>query len=279
MLQSKSGIILRRLATSLLRIALMLVVGLAAYFKLFGNRLIFYPETTIAAVPCIPYEDVIFTAGDGTKLNGWFMPFTATDRVFVISHGNAGNIGDRSEMGEYVSQELRSAVFMYDYRGYGRSEGKPSESGLYSDLRGALRYVRARGYALDKIYLIGQSLGTAVTVEVASQEDVAGIILEAPFPGVREIARSYAFSIPVDFFLSARFDSASKIQAVRAPIAVIHGRRDPVIPFVLGQQLFEIATGPKQFFAVEGEIHEGALMALGVEQTQRLREFLFKKNE
>jgi fermentation-respiration switch protein FrsA (DUF1100 family) len=178
----------------------MLVVGLAAYFKLFGNRLFFYPETTIAAVPHIPYDDVTFTANDGTKLNGWFIPFTASDRVFVISHGNAGNIGDRSEMGEYVSRELRSAVFMYDYRGYGRSEGKPSESGLYSDLLGALRYVRARGYASDKIYLMGQSLGTAVTVDVASRERVAGIILEAPFPGVRELARSYTFSVPRGLF-------------------------------------------------------------------------------
>jgi fermentation-respiration switch protein FrsA (DUF1100 family) len=257
----------------------MLVVGLAAYFKFFGNRLIFYPETTIAAVPRIPYDDVAFTADDGTKLNGWFMPFPGADRVFVISHGNAGNIGDRSELGQYVRQELQSAVFLYDYRGYGRSEGKPSEAGLYSDLRGALRYVGARGYAPDEIYLMGQSLGTAVTVEVASRENVAGIILEAPFPGVQELVRSYTFSIPVDYFLSARFDSDSKIQAVRSPIAVIHARKDPVIPFVLGQRLFDTANDPKEFFAVEGEIHEGALMALGVVQMRQLREFLFKKSK
>src|SRR5215813_1637614 len=100
MLQPKSGIILRPLGTSLLRIALMLVIGLAAYFKFFGNRLIFYPGTTIAAVPHIPYDDVAFTADDGTKLNGWFLPFAATNRVVVISHGNAGNIGDRLEMGQ-----------------------------------------------------------------------------------------------------------------------------------------------------------------------------------
>jgi len=93
----------------------MLVVGLAAYFKFFENRVIFYPESTIAVVPRIPFDDVTFTADDGTKLNGWFMPFPGAERVFVISHGNAGNIGDRSELGQYVRQELRSAVFLYDF--------------------------------------------------------------------------------------------------------------------------------------------------------------------
>ena len=116
-------------------------------------------------------------------------------------------------------------------------------------------------------------------MEVASREDVAGIILEAPFPGIRELARSYTFSIPVDYLLSARFDSDSKIRAVQSPIAVIHARKDPVIPFVLGQRLFDTASDPKEFFAVEGEIHEGALMALEVEQMRQLREFLFKKNK
>ena len=267
----------RRLLLSLLRITLMLTIGLAAYFKLFGNRFIFYPEKTIASVPQLNYEDVSFAAIDGAKLHGWFIPFAKSERVFVISHGNAGNIGDRAEMGEYINREFQASVLMYDYRGYGRSEGSPSEEGLYSDLRGALSYVRSRGYAPDAIYLIGQSLGTAVTVEVAGHEPVAGIILEAPFPSVRALARSYTFSIPLDYFLSARFDSASKIGFIKVPIVVVHGKADPVIPFALGRQLFEGATSRKQFFAVEAPIHEGAMMALGVERTREIREFLFSE--
>ena len=215
---------------SALRILVMLLFGLAVYFRVFENRLIFYPERTLAGVPLIPHEDVTFTAIDGTLLHGWFIPFKDSDKVFVISHGNAGNIGDRYEMGQYVNQEFHANTFMYDYRGYGQSEGKPSESGTYSDLRGALRYVSSRGYSPKSVYLIGQSLGGAVTVEVASQEPVAGIILEAPLPSIRSLARHYAFSLPIDYFLTARFDSLSKIKNVQAPVVVVHSKRDPVIP-------------------------------------------------
>jgi len=260
---------------SILRILLMLVIGLAGYFKLFGSRLIFYPERTLAGVPGIPFEDVRFTADDGTRLHGWFIPFKDSQRVFIISHGNAGNIGDRSLMGEYVHQEFQSNILMYDYRGYGQSEGKPSESGVYSDLRGALGYMLSRGFPPKSVYLIGQSLGGAVTVEVASQQSVAGVILEAPLPSVRTLARHYAFSLPIDYFLSARFDSLSKIHNVRAPIVVVHGKGDPVIPFDLGQRLFNEASEPKRFFPVDAEIHEGVLMALGISRTKELREFLF----
>lgn len=267
----------RKLSIAALRIVLMLILGLAAYFKLFEKRVIFHPERTLTGFPRIPYEDVHFIAIDGIQLHGWFVPFSESARVFIVSHGNAGNIGDRHEMAEYITRQFQASVLMYDYRGYGQSAGEPSESGLYSDLRGALAYVHSRGYSPDSVYLIGQSLGTAVTVDAASQERVGGLILEAPFPSVRAVARYYAFSLPVDYLLSSRFDSASKIPQIRVPIAVVHGKRDPVIPFDLGQHLFEAAVGPKKFFSVDAEVHEGALMALGLEQTKQLREFLFNK--
>lgn len=256
----------------------MLAIGLTAYFKLFGNRLIFYPERMLAGSPRIPYEDVSFTALDGTQLHGWFIPFKESSRVFVISHGNAGNIGDRYEMGEYVVREFQSNVFMYDYRGYGRSEGQPSEAGIYADVRGAVRYVHSRGFAPALVYLLGQSLGSAVTIDVASEETCGGIILEAPFPSVRAVARRYMFSLPVDYLLGARFDSISKIPNVRAPIAVVHAKGDPVIPFVLGQQLFDAATSRKKLFPVDAPEHEGVLMLLGGQRTRELREFLFPEN-
>jgi uncharacterized protein len=239
--------------------------------KVFGYRFIFYPERTLGGVPRIPYEDVRFPAADGTQLHGWFIPFKNSHRVFLISHGNAGNIGDRSEMGEYINQEFQANILMYDYRGYGQSEGKPSESGVYSDLRGALRFALSRGYSPKSVYLIGQSLGAAVTVDVASQDSVAGVILEAPLTSVRTLARHYAFSLPVDYFLSARFDSLSKIQNLRVPVAVVHARRDPVIPFDLGQELFNAAHEPKRFFPVDAELHEGVLMALGISRTKELQ--------
>ena len=275
---TSAGWLVRRAALSLLRIILLLVIGLALYFRFFENRLIFYPEPALSGSPQLPFEDVHFTAMDGTRLHGWFIPYAESKRVFIISHGNAGNIGDRVDMAEFVNKEFESSVFAYDYRGYGGSEGKPSESGVYSDLQGALRYVRSRGYSPGSIFLIGQSLGTAVTVHVAAQEPVAGIILEAPFTSARAMARSYMHSLPFDYFLSARFDSAAHIAKVKAPIAVVHAKRDPVVPFVLGQQLFEAAPRPKKFFAVNADLHEGALMAMGLVRTRELRAFLWNVN-
>src|SRR5262249_24547446 len=116
------------------------------------------------------------------------------------------------------------------------------------------------------------------TIEAASHEQVAGLILEAAFPSIRTVARYYAFSLPVDYFLNSRFDSLSKIPDLHIPIAFVHAKRDPVIPFYLGRQLFEAAAEPKRFFSVDGEIHEGAMLALGLEQAKQLREFLFTKH-
>src|SRR5262245_30534605 len=110
----------------------MTILGLVLYLKFFEKRLIFYPERTLSGFPHVTYEDVPFAAPDGIQLHGWFVPVPDSANVFIISHGNAGNIGDRYEMAEYVAREFQANVLMYDYRGYGQSAGEPSETGLYS---------------------------------------------------------------------------------------------------------------------------------------------------
>jgi fermentation-respiration switch protein FrsA (DUF1100 family) len=235
--------------------------------------LIFYPERTLEDKPDLPYEDVRFNAADGTRLHAWFIPFEGSRRAFLVSHGNAGNIGNRAVMGEFIHREFRTSILMYDYRGYGNSEGKPSEEGLYSDIQGAFRYLQSRGFAAASIYLLGQSLGTAVTIDFASHEAVAGIILEAPFPSSRAVIRRFAFSLPIDYLLKDRFNSLSKVANVHSPIAVVHSRGDPVVPYELGQQLFAGIEAPKRFFSVEEAVHEGALMSLRQSDLKEIRSF------
>jgi len=251
----------------------MVVIGLVIYVKLFENKLMFYPSRQLNGAPRIPFDNVVFTADDGTELHGWFIPFKDSPRVFVISHGNAGNIGDRYEMGEFIHRQFQANVFMYDYRGYGRSSGSPSEMGLYSDLQGAIRYVRSRGYEPTNTYLIGQSLGTAVTVDVATRENVAGIVLEAPFTSVAAVA-SKVVHMPIGFLFGTRFDSLSKASKLKAPVAVIHGKADPVIPYDLGLQLFNAIVGRKRMFLIEGAFHEGVSMQMSPADIDALREFL-----
>ena len=227
----------------------------------------------MSGVPDREFEDVNFTANDDTALHGWFFP-AVSNRVFIVSHGNAGNISHRSRMGDFLNEELDVNVFMYDYRGYGRSEGEPSEEGTYSDIRGAYSYIRSRGYAPSDIFLLGQSLGSAIAVHLATEVPVGGIILEAPFTSVAAIARQI-IHVPLDWVLQTRYDSLSKIPRLRILVAIIHAKADPVLPFELGRELFEAANQPKMFFQVDGEIHKGVIMALGLERLSELKAFLF----
>jgi fermentation-respiration switch protein FrsA (DUF1100 family) len=212
-------------------------------------------------------------------LHAWFIPYEGSRRVFIISHGNAGNIGYRVDYYEFVRREFKENIFAYDYRGYGKSEGTPSEEGTYSDLRGAIRAVRSRGIEPRQIYLIGQSLGTAVTLGVAGQEQPGGIILEAPFTSVREIAAHHAFSIPIGYLFRSRYDSLARVAELDVPIVIVHARRDPVIPYELGERLYSAIPSPKRFYPVDGEIHEGAMMALGIQDLASLRNFLENRGQ
>ena len=256
---------------------LLVTIGLAFYVRAFERRLIYYPDRDFAGAPSLPHEDVGFAAIDRTRLHGWFVPYPESDRVLIVSHGNAGNISHRTSMLEFLHVEFEVSILAYDYRGYGKSDGEPSEEGIYSDVRGAYAYVRSRGYSPTSIYLLGQSLGTAVAVDLAAEEPTAGLILEAPFTSVRDVARRLSLGLPVDLLIRAQYDSLSKIGRIHAPVAIVHARQDPVLPYSLGVRLFERANPPKRFFEVKSNLHEGALMGLGVEQTEQLRRFVFSQ--
>ena len=251
----------------------MTAVCLVVYVRFFEHRLLYYPESGPTGAPSVDYDDVSFDAADGTRLHGWFIP-AASNRILIVSHGNAGNIGDRASMGEFLLEEFQVSVFMYDYRGYGQSEGKPSEEGTYSDIRGAYAWARDQSYAPSQIYLFGQSLGSAVTIDLASDTEVGGVIIEAGLTNMSDMARRL-FHVPLGWLLRTRYDSESKVASINAPIAFIHGRDDPVVPFELGEELYEAANEPKMFFTVEAAIHEGAIMGMGLERVQELREFVF----
>ena len=280
-MESPSGSRLRpprfvlRILASLGRIVVLTSVVVVLYVTLFEHRLIYYPDRELSGSPVNDFEDVRFTADDGTPLHGWFMP-AGRNEVLIVSHGNAGNISHRGSMGDFLTDEFDVNVLMYDYRGYGRSDGEPSEEGTYSDIRGAYAYIRSRGYEPSDIYLMGQSLGSAIAVDLAAEEELGGIVLEAPFTNVAAIVR-HVFHVPLDWIIRTRYDSLSKINRIRAPVAFIHATDDPVVPVELGRELFEAASAPKMFFEIEAEIHEGAIMALGLERLQELRDFLFEE--
>ncbi len=241
------------------------------------RHFIYFPERRLAATPAeigLEFEDLHFRAADGTKLRGWLVPGRG-EIALLWFHGNAGNIGDRVDLLGELHRELGLTIFIIDYRGYGESEGTPSESGLYLDAEAALAELTQRlGMAADQIALFGQSLGTAVAVELAYRHPPAGLILEAPFTSVRDMAKRHYPWLPVRSLLRTRFDSLSKIADVSAPVLIIHGEDDETVPVEMGERLFSAAREPKRLLTIPRAGHTDAHLIGHSEYFAAIREFV-----
>jgi len=213
---------------------------------------IFYPEKDILGKPSdlgMAYEDVTFRMADALKLHGWFVPGSRRETI-LWCHGNAGNIGDRLDLLKLFHDRLDVNIFIFDYRGYGRSQGRPTEDGTYRDAHGAMDYLRSRpDVEGDKIVVFGQSLGGAIAVDLACRNRFMGLILEATFTSLVDI-----FEMPPKAF-PVKYDSYSKIKRVKVPLLVLHGDHDDVVPFESGYTLYKAANEPKKFCAIEGALH------------------------
>ena len=245
---------------------------------LFDQLFIYHPEPWVdrdwARLSGLPLEDISFQTADGTHLFGWFVPASTSAPVLLWCHGNAGNIINRLE-NLVELHRIGLSVFLFDYRGYGRSGGKPSEPGLYQDALAAYDYLtQVRRIRPGRIVLFGRSLGAAVAGEVASRRAVAGLILESSFPSIAALAQEQALGLPAHWLLIARFDLAERLAKLRMPILVIHGDRDRIIPLRFGRQVFQAASPPKAFYLVSGADHNDLYLVGGKDYFLRLKEFV-----
>jgi len=247
----------------------LLVRLLENHFIYFPPR---YPEGFVdPASSGLRVEEVWLATGDGLRLNAWFLPAPSSPQVLLVFHGNAEDIGYGSERLR-VFARLGVNVLAVDYRGYGKSEGSPDEAGIYRDAEAAYRYLtEIRRFAPRNSVVYGQSLGGAVAIDLASRHECGGLIVESSFASGREMARR-AFSIPLfEYVPQSRFDSLAKIKNVRCPILIVHGTRDEVIPFAMGQRLYEAAPEPKTFLAVEGAGHNDVFLVGGAKYLESLK--------
>ncbi len=258
--------------------ALVAVLFWTILLMIFEERFIFfpsvYPSGNYEDARIIPgLEDCWFTTEDGVKLHGWFAPADTPIATLVISHGNAGNISHRIPVIKAL-QEMGFNVFMFDYRGYGRSEGSPNEQGVYRDGRAAFDYVaKRRDVDSSSIILFGTSLGGAVAVDVALHRSAAALILETTFSSAKDVARvSYPF-LPVQFVLRTKFGSIEKIRKISIPSLFLHGDHDSIIPISLGRKLFEAANEPKKFHVVAGADHNDIFWIGGKTYLEQIRNF------
>ena len=203
-----------------------------------------YPEGYWEAQALLFAHDVWLNAHDGTRLHAWSVPGGDSALVTLHLHGNGGNITHRYPQFHEIAA-AGSSILALDYRGYGRSAGTPTEKGLYQDAQAAYDYLLKAGYHPSQIVLHGESMGTAVAVDLAARRPCAAVVLEAPFTSAQDLARIVA---PVIGPLIIRgFNSRAKIGRIHAPVFFIHGDRDQTIPLRLGQALFAAAPEPKSF--------------------------------
>jgi uncharacterized protein len=244
------------------------------------EKFIFFPAAEISKTPRnygLSFEDVYFKTEDGVTLNGWFVAYPGASTTLLWFHGNGGNIGHRSEHLKLLHDKLKIHIFIFDYRGYGKSAGKPSEEGSYKDGVAALAYLRSRkDVESQRIVLFGQSLGAAVATEIAVREPLLALILEAPFTSIRDMARIAAPWLPIGALLRIKYDNLEKIKKVQAPILVLHGDFDDIVPFDQGKRLFAAAPEPKEFYTIQGAHHNDTYIVGGEGYFKALKDFIEK---
>ncbi len=237
---------------------------LIVYFS--QSHMLYYPDTPsrgISATPAqigLPYEELELITEDGLKLHGWFLPAAGQARgTLLFFHGNAGNISHRLDSLK-IFHSLDLAVLIFDYRGYGQSEGQPSEQGIYRDAEAAWNYLTdQKGIPSAEILLFGRSLGAAVAAYLAAQHPAKGLILESAFTSVPDLAADLYPMLPVRWLSRNNYDVYGHLRTITAPLLVIHSREDEIIPFQHGRKLYQSARQPKRFLLLQGSHNDGFL--------------------
>jgi fermentation-respiration switch protein FrsA (DUF1100 family) len=239
--------------------------------------IIFFPDPVMVGTPAdfgLDYEDVFFAAADGFRLHGWWVP-QAGAPVLVWFHGNAGNISHRLENLQLLRELVGVQVFIFDYREYGRSQGRISREGTFADAAGAWRYVaETRGIAGADIVLFGRSLGTALATGLALDQPCRGLILESAFTNSSDMAKMLAPFL-FDWRPRVPYDNLGKIDKVKAPVLIVHGSDDEIIPVDMGRRLFAAANPPKELYIIPGAHHNDTYVVGGREYFERLRRFIY----
>ena len=272
-------------------IALAIFATMILLMALFERSLIFFPtrypdglwdtKAVARGSGCV-IDDHFFAARDGVRLHGWWcrrLDASADQPVLLFFHGNAGNLIHRAELLIELATRTRAGVFVVGYRGYGRSEGRPSEDGLYLDARAAWRHLtKEMDIGADRIVIFGKSLGGAVAVDLAMEAPAVGLIIESSFTSIGDMAGAHYPFVP-RFMIRTRMDSVGKIMAVSYPKLFIHSRNDQVVPYRLGRALYEAASEPKSFHEVVGSGHNETWIVGGDAYFEALSEFVSESSK
>lgn len=281
---------MKKRAKRLLAVAVLTYLGVCVVITFLQSRLVYFPTRGYDATPAdvgLQFEDLTLETSDGVSIAAWYLPHPDPMGSIIFCHGNAGNMADRLHSLKLL-HDMGLSVLIFDYRGFGRSEGRPSEEGTYQDAEAAWRYlIETRGEKPGRVVLFGRSLGGAVAIELARRHaengrragqplqegGPAALVVESTFTNLVDIGRLHYRFLPVRLLLSYRYASIEKVSEINCPKLFFHGRDDTLIPLANGRKLFDAAAEPKQFIETPGE-HNEAGFAYSREFTERLKGFL-----
>jgi fermentation-respiration switch protein FrsA (DUF1100 family) len=248
-------------------------------FRWLENRLVYRPRRAAESwidPPSPDVRDVQLTSADGTRLHAWFWPQEGDTGAVLASHGNGGNLSHRAPFMENLRRHLGRSILIYDYPGYGKSAGKPSEAGCYAAGDAALRWLTGeQGVSPERVVLLGESLGGGVAVDVATRQNHEALALLFTFTSLPATAQRHYRWLPCRLLMSNRFDNLAKIGRCHRPVFIAHGTDDTVIPFAQGQELFAAANETKRFLPLEGHYHS---IDVGEQFYTELRRFLNERS-
>lgn len=249
-------------------------LGLLLYLK--QSRFIYYPSKIVSVSPAdirLPFEDLRLLTSDGVSIAAWYVPAENTGKTVLFFHGNGGNMGGRIDLVQAM-HEMGLNVLIIDYRGYGNSEGRPSEEGTYLDADAAWQYLTGKlGVPGSDIVIYGRSLGGAVACWLAAEKAPAALVLESTFTSIPDMAAGQYPFLPVRLFCRFGYTTTDNVQNVRCPVLISHGRDDRVVPYEHGRKILDAANAPKQFVELT-EGHNVCSLAVDWDYRDAFEEFI-----
>ncbi len=253
-------------------------VLLSALLFVFQGRFVYFPSRDVLWTPAaidLPFEEIYIPIANeqDAALHGWYIPHPAPRGQILFFHGNGGNISHRLDSLK-IFHDLGLAILIFDYQGYGLSHGRPSEPATYADAEAALQFLLQHDPAKDlPLIFFGRSLGGGVASWLAQKHAPRVLILESSFTSVMDMGRHYYPFLPVSLLTRYRYDTLSRIGALTCPVLVVHSPEDDIVPYELGQRLYQAAPQPKTFLEIRGGHNEGFIIS-GDQYINGLRAFL-----
>ncbi len=251
---------IKRFMSSLLFILCGVYFGMLILLFIMQSRLVYFPYRQIICTPAdirLQYEDITMKTSDGLNLNAWFVPAKSPTGTVLFCHGNGGNICYSLDVIETLNK-LNLNVLIFDYRGYGRSEGSPTENGTYTDAETAYQWlVNDKNIPESEIIVVGRSLGAAIAANLAKNHNPRLLILESGFSSTPDVAAKQYPIFPVRLLCRYGYKTADYVKDIRCPLLVIHSPDDEIIPYSNGRKIFISAKEPKEFLEISGSHNEG----------------------